>query len=155
MEAVIVGEARLAETQLEPPEPSEPLDIPLADGITLAGYDLVPQPAAPGEALILTLYWHATASPSQDYTVFLHLLDRDNRQIAGADGPPVAGDYPSSMWQVGDWVEDLHLVSPPPDLTPGTYQMALGLYSPTTGLRAPRLDGLGDSILLPVTVEAQ
>ncbi len=154
MEWVVVGEARLRPAESQPTQPPEPLEVPFTDGITLAGYGLVPQPASAGDTLALTLHWKATARPTQEYTVFVHLL-LDGAQLAGADGPPVSGDYPTSMWLAGDAVEDMHLISLPPDLNSGDYTIAVGLYNPMTGLRAARLDGAGDSVTLPAVVNGR
>ena len=86
--------------------------------------------------------------------MFVHLLNQDGQQVAGADGPPAAGDYPTPMWRIGDQVDDQHIITLPGDLAPGSYQIAVGLYDPTTGARVARLDGAGDSVSLPVTVRA-
>jgi hypothetical protein len=153
MELVLVGEARLRAAEGEPPRPPEPLEVAFTDGITLAGYGLAPQPASPGETLVLTLYWEATLQPTLEYTVFVHLL-RDGAQLAVADGPPVSGDYPTSMWLPGDTIEDAHAIPLPADLKPGDYLIDVGLYDPATGLRAARTNGAGDSISLPAVVEA-
>ena len=153
MELVIVGEARLGAAEGTALQPPQPLKVTFADGITLAGYGLPPQPASPGEALALTLYWKVTAYPTQEYTVFVHLL-LDGTQLAVGDGPPVAGDYPTSMWQPGDYLEDVHVISLPTDLASGDYEIAVGLYNPLTGLRTLRSDGVGDSVSLPVRAEA-
>jgi hypothetical protein len=67
----------------------------------------------------------------------------------------VAGDYPTSQWEAGDQVEDVHAISLPADLVPGSYTIAVGLYNPATGQRAARLDGLGDSIHLSAVVKEQ
>jgi 4-amino-4-deoxy-L-arabinose transferase-like glycosyltransferase len=141
LELVLVGEARLAAPESGPVQPPQPLEIPFADGITLAG-----------ETLTLTLYWTVVMQPTQEYTIFVHLL-KGSAQLTVADGPPAAGDYPTSMWRAGDTIEDSHLISLPPDLRPGDYHIAVGLYDPVTGLRAARLDGVGDSVSLPAVVE--
>ena len=152
MVLVIVGEARLGREKGEAPEPSTALGIALADGITLEGYSLEPQPAVAGDTLTLGLFWEASAQPQHNYTVFVHLLGRDDSQIAVADGPPAGGDYPTSLWQTGDQVEDLHVIHLPPDLPSGGYIIELGLYVPATDLRAVRLDNGDNSISLPVIV---
>jgi len=153
MDLVIVGEARLRAAGGEPLRPPRSLDLTFTDGITLAGYGLAPQPASPGETLVLTLYWQATARPTQDYTVFVHLL-QNSTQLAVADGPPLSGDCPTSLWLPGDSIEDAHLIPLPADLRPGEYQITLGLYDPVTGLRAARKDGAGDAVNLPAVVTA-
>lgn len=152
IDPLIVGEpARLAADASNRAQPAMPLDVAFAQGITLAGYDLVPQPVVPGNPAHLTLYWQAGDSPSQDYTVFVHLLDGEGQRVTGADAPPVAGFYPTSLWQAGDWIDDRHLLSVPADLGPGNYTIAVGLYDPVSGARLSRLDG-GDSAELTIEV---
>jgi hypothetical protein len=155
MQMVIVGEARLGSDQAASLQPPTLLEVALADGITFTGYGLDPQPAAPGDEVRVTLYWQATATPSQDYTVFVHLLGLDGSQVAVADAPPVGNDYPTSLWREGDQVEDPHLMLLPAELLPGVYRIAIGLYDPVSGIRLARLDGAGDSIAWPLTVTAQ
>ncbi len=157
---LLVGEpARLANPN--PPDARHiALDIPFADGITLAGYawginsdsDVIA--AAPGDALPITLYWQAAAAPTQNYTVFVQLLDADDQWLAGADAPPVNNFFPTAMWQAGDWVDDLHTLAIPADLPPGDYVVRVGMYDPDTGARLARLDGNGDSVDVAVRVKS-
>ncbi|MEW5987430.1 MAG: glycosyltransferase family 39 protein [Chloroflexota bacterium] len=152
MELVIVGEARLTAKDKQSAQPPVKLAVALADGLALQGYRLEPQPAAPSDQLQLTLYWQATAAPSLDYTVFVHLLDAAGTPVVVADGPPVAGDYPTSFWQAGEQIEDRHTIPLPPDLEPGIYRLAVGFYDPVSGRRVQRLDGAGDVIEWQVEV---
>ncbi|MFZ0547228.1 MAG: hypothetical protein WAM60_17405, partial [Candidatus Promineifilaceae bacterium] len=149
---LIVGEARLAVRETAEPEIAQPLEVPLADQITFLGYVL--SPASPGAEEIATidLYWRADGRPSQDYTVFIHLVDAAGNQIAGADGPPLNGDFPTGWWREGDVIQDSHLMQISAETAPGEYTILIGLYDPQTGQRSPRLDGRGDVIQLPVTI---
>jgi len=152
MQNVIVGQARLSALQTVPFEPPVPLQVPLVDNLSLVGYGLEPPLAAPGEDVAVVLYWQAAGTPTHDYTVFVHLLGPDGSPLAGADGPPVGGDYPTSFWRAGDQVQDRHTLSLPANLTAGTYRLAVGLYDPQTGVRVPRLDGAGDAMEWPILV---
>ncbi|MDX1686390.1 MAG: glycosyltransferase family 39 protein [Candidatus Promineifilaceae bacterium] len=151
-----VGAARLAPpSDNAAPAPDVRPNVPLADGITLLGYSLTPQPAHPGSALRLTLYWRVRAMPSRNYQVFVHLLDTAGEQIVVADGPPVAGYFPTAFWRAGDVVEDEHTLAIPADLAPGDYRIAVGLYDPDSGARLTREDGQGDTVFLSVEVAGQ
>lgn len=44
------------------------------DLLELTGFDLTPRQVRPGEAVTLTLYWHALKPVERDYTVFTHIL---------------------------------------------------------------------------------
>jgi 4-amino-4-deoxy-L-arabinose transferase-like glycosyltransferase len=148
---LLVGEARLASASgTEPSAPPVSEQVSFAQGIRLQGYGLSPQTPRPGDTVELDLYWQATATPDVDYTVFIHLL-RGEEQVLVADGAPLAGDYPTSLWRDGDALVDTHTIPLPADLPPGDYEIAVGLYDPTTGARLPREDG-GDSVRIPLEV---
>lgn len=150
--AVRVGEARIV--PLAPaPLPPHMLAVDLADGITLRGYDLAPAVAAPGDVITLTLYWDARELPSADYQVFVHMVGAGPEPVAQGDGPPLAGDYPTTMWDPGQSIVDPHPVTLPADLPPGRYRFLVGMYDLTTLARLARLDGAGDGVEIPTTVE--
>lgn len=149
VDLLLVGEpARLAAESARVPTPQTALNIPFAEGITLAGYDLIP-----GDPVKLTLYWQANDTPAQDYTVFIQLLDAGQVQVAGADAPPVNNFYPTSLWRAGDLIDDAHLLDLPADLPSGDYTIRVGFYDPATGARLSRLDNGGDSADLFVTID--
>jgi len=151
IDLLLVGEARLEGDRKELSATNE-LDVTLADGIRLQGYDLNPDNPRPGDSLELTLLWQATATPSQDYTVFIHLIDSTGNQVAGADAPPVNGDYPTTFWLAGERILDKHSLLLPANLTSGKYSLAVGMYNPITGARVPLVDGTGDTIQLALVV---
>ncbi|HIE37514.1 MAG TPA: phospholipid carrier-dependent glycosyltransferase [Anaerolineae bacterium] len=149
---VAVGEAKLA-----PPaavaEPAHPLTVELADGVTLRGYDLAPEVAAPGEVVTLTLYWEAREAPAVDYQVFVHLLGEGLEPVAQGDAPPLGGDYPTGLWAPGEVIVDPHPLLLPEDLPPGRYRLSVGMYDLETMARLARLDGSGDAIELPTPLD--
>lgn len=104
---------------------------------TLAG---VPRP---GETMTATLYWEAVQPPAADYTVFVHLFDAAGQFVAGFDSPPMNGRYPTRGWLPGSPVPDPHLLSLPPELPPGDYQLRAGLYLPESGERLTAVDAAG------------
>ena len=141
---LLVGEpARLAGGLPQPVQ--TPLNIPFADGISLLGYSM--GEAKAGEALSLTLHWQATATPSQDYTVFVHLLNEDGEQLRGADSPPLNNDFPTTLWRTGDRVDDERRLELPAQLSAGNYQIAVGLYNAGNSVRLPRLDDESDAVV--------
>jgi hypothetical protein len=130
-------EAWLASAKLTPWEwpqvtPSHPLQVQFGQTISLMGYDLDDD---------LTLYWQTVGQPPADYSVFIQLWDEDG-QLAGFDGPPVNGDYPTRWWEAGETIVDVH----PVDLSEaggklplesGRYWLLVGLYRLDTGERMP------------------
>jgi hypothetical protein len=145
VDLLLVGEPARLGASTPPAEPQTRLNIPFAEGITLSGYDL-----AAGDPVQLTLYWQAKSTPAQDYTVFIQLLNSAGEWQAGADAPPVNNFYPTSLWQKGDWIDDLHVLPLPPDLPSGAYTIRVGLYDPISGARLARQDGGGDAIDIPL-----
>jgi hypothetical protein len=144
-----VGQLALGEAKLLASGPSA-VDVPnslrfnLGSEIELVGYALAgPDGYTPGSVLMLTCYWRAVASPSADYTVFVHLLDQAGQVVAGWDAPPVHGNYPTHLWAAQEVVEDVHEVTLPPDLQPGDYQLVVGLYRLDTLQRLPAVDPAG------------
>jgi hypothetical protein len=105
-------------------QPSHPLRVRFGEAIALLGYDL-------GERE-LTLYWQASQQPPADYTVFIQLWDRDG-QLAGFDGPPLGGDYPTHWWEAGETIADVHDL----DLSGNGSRLLVGLYRLDTGERLP------------------
>ncbi len=152
---VIVGEARLVASQAPPP-PRELFPVLLEDGIRFVGYELNykgADTAVVGQTLDVTLQWQAISTPSQDYTIFFQILDSDKNYIAGADSPPLNGDFPTRLWREGDIITETRSLILPPDLSPGAYHISLGLYDPTTGARVPLVGGRGtDNISWGITI---
>ncbi len=130
----------------EVPPPPVFADYRLGDAIALTGYDLeevIPSASrGAGGMLHLTLHWVSLAPLERDYTVFVHLVGPDGALAAQADGPPVGGDYPTSLWAPGEIVADGRFVSTE-GLPPGTYDLRVGMYLLETGERLPAFDGQG------------
>ncbi len=132
--------------------PDNLLPASFADQIDLLGYSLSDRQLVSGESLDLTLYWSPRGRPMHDYTVFVHLLDSSGQLRGQADSPPMAGKYPTSVWDAGEVIADLHTLSLAPDLPAGEYKIAIGLYDPETGQRVPIVDEdgqvSGDNVII-------
>lgn len=151
---LVIGEAKLAPPMNAEFVPAYPLEVALEGGITFLGYDLEAGAIQPGDSVLLSLYWLANETQSKDWSVFVHLTD-DDSQISGADSPPLSGDYPTSLWTANETIVDEHSLQIPATIQPGNYQIVLGLYEPSTLTRMGRLDGVGDTISLPIVVEGE
>jgi hypothetical protein len=124
-----------------PPAPAATagaVEAQLGDGIELVSH----QAAFSGGALKVDLTWAATAQPSKDYTVFLHLLDDSGKVVAQADSQPRGAEFPTSLWQAGDRIADSYSLQAPP----GRYTLEVGMYD------LPTLQRLGDPVRLQVAV---
>lgn len=101
----------------------------------------------------LTLRWLALATPTNDFTVFVHIYDREGKVRAQRDGYLVGRTLPMNKLKPGDLVEDVRTILLPMDLAPGRYAVVVGTYDRQGGLRAPALapDGKrfdGDAVWL-------
>jgi hypothetical protein len=76
----------------------------------------------------LQLHWRALETPTEDYTVFVHLLDEAGNLVAQQDNPPLRGQRPTTTWAAGEALIDPYDVSLPTDLPPGEYVLTAGLY---------------------------
>ena len=103
--------------------------VELGDGISLLALKVMPS----GDSLRTTLYWQAAQTPSQNYSVFVHLSDKDSinapgDMIAQADSEhPVYGWYPTTKWNVGEIVREDYKLAVPPGKTPKL--LSIGMYT--------------------------
>ncbi len=107
--------------------PDTPAD--LGDGIRLLAREV----KLGDGALRVTLYWQATQTPSQNYSVLVYLSDKGQIAapgdiIAQADSQnPVYGWYPTTKWGAGEIVREDYGLSVPPGKT--LRLLAIGLYT--------------------------
>ncbi len=135
------------------PRPQVTLDVPLAGGHSLVGYDLVVG-ESPGSPVNLTLYWRAGAATQRQYKSFVHLQDAGGQVRSQSDQVPGQGAHPSTSWLAGEFIRDAHTLTLPANDPRPPYTLAIGLYDPDTGERLPFLDASGqivaDHLVLPL-----
>jgi hypothetical protein len=100
----------------------------------------------PGETLPITLVWQGQRQMSEDYTLFIHLLDEKGQIRGQVDVWPRDGTYPTSQWAEGEAFSDTYAVRLQPDAPPGAYQVEIGWYLLRTMQRLPVLDASGQAI---------
>jgi hypothetical protein len=100
-------------------------------GVELRGYRLGGT-ARPGADLALMLTWHALEPLPINWTVFVHLVDRNDQIVAESNSVPQGGAFPMPRWTEGDWVADQHTIPLPADLPAGEYRLLVGLYRADT-----------------------
>jgi 4-amino-4-deoxy-L-arabinose transferase-like glycosyltransferase len=115
----------------------------LGDTIALRGYSVWDQHTATGGLLYLTLMWETSQSVGQNYKVFVHLLDGDGQLVSQRDSEPQNGLRPTATWQPGETVSDRVGLWLPASLSPGQYQLLMGMYDPETLERLPVYDASG------------
>ncbi|HLY68051.1 MAG TPA: hypothetical protein VKU60_21105, partial [Chloroflexota bacterium] len=104
------------------------VDATFGEAIRLTGYALQPNG--------IVLWWSDEAPVDGDYTVFVHVLGPGGAVIGQADGQPEQGHYPTSLWDPGEAIYDLHVVSVPAGST-----IEVGLYELVSGRRLLVGDG--------------
>ncbi len=140
----------LSRIKTPPPDATVPETIGTQFGTSIKLRHVeIPSQLAANTPLTVTLVWESLAPVSDDYTVFIHLLNRDGSLAEGQDGQPLNGRYPTSYWEAGEIVVDSRQWQP--NLPPGNYQVQIGLYLLETGERVPvsgPYSNLGDRVIL-------
>jgi hypothetical protein len=97
----------------------------LGEKLALIGYELT-SPVDQEAGLDLKLYWQALSELNEDYTVFVHWLDKGGRILTQQDNQPRNGTYPTKLWNEREIVEDLYHPTVPADRPPAF--LAVGMY---------------------------
>lgn len=121
-------EIRPTERTFTVPEIQYRIDASFEDKIALLGVNLGSGQVRAGESIQITLYWQALKRMDTSYTVFLHLLDRDNTIHAQEDRIPAGGSRPTTGWVPSEIIEDSYRLQVDPKASPGGYQLEVGLY---------------------------
>jgi hypothetical protein len=117
------------------PEDVTLVDAQFGSSITLYGYDL---PDVDGDIQPLTLYWVVRETPTENYLIFIHLVDRASGQlISQVDTIPVGSLRPTEGWRKGEVLADNYALTLPADIPSGIYDIRVGIYNPDNGLRLP------------------
>ena len=114
----------------------------LGDTLTLVGYDVDPDAPLVGGQVQVSLYWRVHRTSERDYHTYVHLLDEGGRPISQSDQRPGQEYYPSSMWQPGETLLDVHVLPVPAETEAGVVTLVAGAYE------HPSLAPLGDALTL-------
>jgi len=136
----------LRERRFTVPDIEHPMEVTLGDQVRFLGYALSPPPYKRGETLHLTLYWQAMTRIDESYTVFVHLLDK-NEMIGGQwDSVPGGGLLPMTSWLEGEVIADEYEVPIRVGAPPGEYVIEIGMYDVRTGQRLPIVGQRGQTV---------
>jgi Dolichyl-phosphate-mannose-protein mannosyltransferase len=89
----------------------------------------------------LTFEWSVLRQPQADYTLFVHVLDDEGRQIGQQDAQPFDGQYPTGLWDAGERVRDVRGIVLPPEAR----RIRIGWYDGRNGERLAALRSDGSS----------
>jgi len=126
------------------------------DVARLLGVSLDRTPVSPGSVLKVRACWEGLAAMKQDYTVFVHLIGRENARVGERHTYPGLGRFPTSRWLPGRAFCDVYRVrvsdwAPVPEL----YDVVIGLYDAGTGERLPVRTSWGGEVGLPVVAQVR
>ncbi|MCD6518722.1 MAG: hypothetical protein J7M05_02195 [Anaerolineae bacterium] len=111
-------------------------------GVVFLGSEIEHLGVDRGGTLEISLFWQARGRIRDDYTLFVHLLDKEGHRWAQSDLRPLDGWYPSSRWTVGETIaQEVHL-RVPSVIPEGEKLLAVGLYDARKH-RVPLYDGKG------------
>jgi hypothetical protein len=134
---VVAAEVKIA-VETEPGPIPNSIRYVLGGEVELIGYRVEREPE-----LAVTLYWAPSQPMAEDYTVLVHLVDKAGEMWGQGDGPPVGGDYPTSLWEARETITDRHPVAVEGNRPPGEYRLVVGLYRPGDGTRLTVWDAEG------------
>ncbi len=102
--------------------------------IKLLGYELGAETFRPGDTIPLVLTMQALTEMETNYIVFTHLLGPTNPANGGPlwaqdDSEPCRTFYPTSVWAVGEMVQDTYMLTIPAEAPPGDYDLQMGFYT--------------------------
>lgn len=111
--------------------------------VAAAAAVMPPSPVMSGRPVSITYRFTVpqNAPPfAEDYTVFVHALDKDGTRLWTSDHQPPT---PTSRWKPGTVIEYTESMNVPSRTVPGRVQIDIGLYSPRSRDRLP-LSGEND-----------
>jgi hypothetical protein len=115
------------------PEPQHPFQAFFGELGQLVGYEMM---LGKRNMLNVMLYWRALSESGLNYKVFVHLISADGKLIAQHDSQPANDFRPTHGWQSGEYIKDGHQINLA-GVAPGDYELEVGLYDPTSGVRLP------------------
>jgi hypothetical protein len=120
--------------------------------VSLTGYKVGKTEVKAGETIEVALYWQAQKKMTEDYTVFVHVVDEESTIWGQHDSQPVNGYYPTSFWDQDEIVKDKHTFVVSEDTPIGEYWIEVGMYRLADGQRLVIVDQdgqvLDDKVLL-------
>ena len=121
----VIGQVDVVRPKKRPSlTPQQPLEAQ-AGGLALLGYNQDRAEAAPGDPLLLTLFWEKTGAASAARQLSLELRDAEGTVAHRWAIPPVRKSYPPVEWEEGERLRGQRLLRLPAGLERGTYRMWL------------------------------
>jgi uncharacterized membrane protein len=139
-DAVVGGTMRLGRVEVAPTDQDRIYRTASAAPVALE----------PGQELRVSLYWEALDAPRAERTVSVRVVDASGRLVAQHDGLPGAGTKPTSWWEKGWAIRDVHYLRVSPDAPPGVGRLDVLLYDSSSGQPLAFSDGSQALTVAPV-----
>jgi uncharacterized membrane protein len=107
----------------------------------------------PGQGFRVDLYWETLDAPQPEHTVSVRLVDENGRLWAQHDGIPAQGSEPTSGWQPGQRLRDVHYLTLDPATPEGNLTLQIVVYDSFSGKRSLLAGGLDALDLLSIFVQ--
>lgn len=86
----------------------------------------------PGQEMRVSLYWQAVGTSEAERTVSVRVADASGAVAAVHDNPPGMGKKPTSQWQMGSTIRDVHYLTILPEAQPGNGSLSVLVYDSFT-----------------------
>jgi hypothetical protein len=106
-----------------------PIAINFGNRMALVGYDLDRRVVHLGEPVTLTLHWRGLRRMDVNYSVSAQLVDPEQRKAAQHDAWPLDGAAPTTSWEPGQTLVDVHELQVYGDALPGAYDVRVAVYA--------------------------
>jgi hypothetical protein len=110
-----------------------PTDVTLGGAVHLIGYDIGRDSTRTDEEIGITLYWDVLAPLSDDYNVYVRLVDDSGTVWGQVDRLPLGGLWRTTQWEPGTYIKDEYRMSLLPGTPPDTYRLEVSMYSFESG----------------------
>jgi hypothetical protein len=99
-----------------------------------------------GNLISVDVYWRLASEGSQNYTIFVQLLDSAGKIASQLDVPPWSGGYPTSAWSLGHVIRDRYRLDISQTNLSGDYSLIAGMYSTDSLERLPMTSKTGEPV---------
>ncbi len=115
--------------------PRRSADLTWTGQAQLAGYEVTPEVAQPGQPITLNLYWRSLTDGTFNYRLFLQIIDAAGSPIGQWEGEAFREDM--YRWRPDGILPSQHTLWLGPETPPGPYLIRLGFFDHRTGQRLP------------------
>lgn len=110
--------------------PASPLIEPVTYGadIQLRDIEITADQNTHNQRVNIHLFWQTQRLVSEDYTVFVHLINPNGDIIAQTDQQPLKGFIPTSLWRINEVIADQKSLILPTNVSLEQHKFHIGLY---------------------------